>query len=302
MKNLLSQRKGELFVISSSIIEAWFPIAVFYLAHALGGIHAFFYSLVIAASVLLVYSFWSGAYRQLSNRTVYGDLLKTSLLMASLFCLIFIGAQFTTASHVALIIFLQLLFAYLYFQRRAEETLDSIHLLGAILMGVGAILILFPVNEQWQLNMGDLLVLLAAMLAPLGNFYQKRARKSIEGTNILLVRSLIGLPVVYILAVLFEVTPNWQQIESQLGWLVFSGVGIFVAAKLLWMESLHRLSIAKVNAMYAVSPLLTLVLAYWLLNEVPSLLQMLAVIPILLGGYFITRPVQSESKVLVITK
>lgn len=297
MKNVLSSRQGqgEFFVVSSSIIEAWFPIAVFYLAHALGGIHAFFYSLVIAASVLLVYSFWSGSYRQLSNRTVYGDLLKTSLLMVSLFCLIFIGAQFTTASHVALIIFLQLLFAYLYFQRRTEETLDSTHLLGAILMGAGAIIILFPMDdEQWQLNIGDLLVLLAAMLAPLGNFYQKRARKSVNGTNILLIRSLIGLSVVYVLAVLFESTPSWAQIESQLGWLVFSGLGIFVASKLLWMESLHRLSIAKVNAMYAVSPLLTLVLAYWLLNEVPSLLQMLAVIPILLGGYFITRPVQLQ--------
>lgn len=296
MKNVLSSRQGqgEFFVISSCILEAWFPIAVFYLAHSLGGIHAFFYSLVIAATVLSLYSFWSGAYHQLSNRAVYGDLLKTSLLMASLFSLIFVGAQYTTASHVALIIFLQLLFAYLYFQRRAEETLDPTHLLGAILMGAGAIVVLFPMDEQWQLNVGDLLVLLAAMLAPLGNFYQKRARKSIDGANILLVRSLIGLPVVYILAVLFEVTPNWQQIESQLGWLVFLGLGIFVVAKLLWMESLHRLSIAKVNALYAVSPLLTLVLAYWLLNEVPSLLQMLAVIPILLGGYFITRPVQLQ--------
>ena len=158
-------------------------------------------------------------------------------------------------------------------------------------MGLGAIIILFPIGEVWHINLGDGLVLLAAMLAPLGNYYQKQARQKVASTNILLSRSLIGIPLIYITATVFETSPSWQSIQSQWAWLLFSGMMIFVVAKILWMESLHRLSITKVNALYAVSPLITLGLAYWLLNEVPSFWQLLAVLPIVLGGYLITRPV-----------
>ncbi len=291
MFGLSRQTQGELYVLSASFIEAWFPIAIFYIAHSLGGIHGLFYSLVIAGTLLALHAAWSGKYKQFADTSAYPALLKTSLLMSTLFMLIFVGAQYTTASHVALIIFLQLLFAYLYFQRSAEERLNRQHLLGAILMGLGAILILFPMGEVWQINLGDGLVLLAAMIAPLGNFYQKQARRKVASTNILLSRSLIGIPLVYWMATIFEAEPSWQMIQSQWPWLLFTGVMIFVVAKILWMESLHRLSIAKVNALYAVSPLLTLGLAYWLLNEVPSFWQLLAVLPIVFGGYLITRPV-----------
>lgn len=287
------QTQGELYVLSASFIEAWFPIAIFYIAHSLGGIHGLFYSLVIAGILLGIHAVWSGKYKQFADTSAYPALLKTSLIMSTLFMLIFVGAQYTTASHVALIIFLQLLFAYLYFQRYLEEKLNRQHLLGAFLMGLGAIVILFPMDEVWHINLGDGLVLLAAMLAPLGNYYQKQARQKVASTNILLTRSLIGMPVVYLVASMFEVAPSWQMIQAQWAWLLFLGLMIFVVAKILWMESLHRLSIAKVNALYAVSPLLTLLLAYWLLNEVPSFWQLLAVLPILLGGYLITRPVES---------
>lgn len=287
------QTQGELYVLSASFIEAWFPIAIFYIAHSLGGIHGLFYSLVIAGILLGIHAVWSGKYKQFADTSAYPALLKTSLIMSTLFMLIFVGAQYTTASHVALIIFLQLLFAYLYFQRYLEEKLNRQHLLGAFLMGLGAIVILFPMDEVWHINLGDGLVLLAAMLAPLGNYYQKQARLKVASTNILLTRSLIGMPVVYLVASVFEVAPSWQMIQAQWAWLLFLGLMIFVVAKILWMESLHRLSIAKVNALYAVSPLLTLLLAYWLLNEVPSFWQLLAVLPILLGGYLITRPVES---------
>lgn len=285
------QIQGELYVLTASFIEAWFPIAIFYIAHSLGGIHGLFYSLVIAGILLGVHATWSGKYKQFADTSAYPALLKTSLIMSTLFMLIFVGAQYTTASHVALIMFLQLLFAYLYFQRSLEEKLNRQHLLGAVLMGLGAIIILFPMGEIWKINLGDVLVLLAAMLAPLGNFYQKLARRKVASTNILLSRSVIGIPLVYWMATIFEAEPSWLMIQSQWPWLLFLGLMIFVVSKILWMESLHRLAITKVNALNAVSPLLTLVLAYWLLNEVPSFWQLLAVLPILLGGYLITRPI-----------
>jgi drug/metabolite transporter (DMT)-like permease len=42
--------------------------------------------------------------------------------------------------------------------------------------------------------------------------------------------------------------------------------------------------------MAALMPLFTLVLAYLFLDELPSLRQMLGIMPILVGGWLITRP------------
>ena len=58
----------------------------------------------------------------------------------------------------------------------------------------------------------------------------------------------------------------------------------------MWIEALHRISITKVTAMLGLVPAMTLVFAYLYLNEVPGVRQTLGVIPILIGGYILTRP------------
>jgi len=44
--------------------------------------------------------------------------------------------QYTTAGNMAVIIFLQLLFAYLYFNVIGKEKMDSLDLIGAFIVGI----------------------------------------------------------------------------------------------------------------------------------------------------------------------
>lgn len=68
---------------------------------------------------------------------------------------------------------------------------------------------------------------------------------------------------------------------------------VYVVSKLMWIEALHRISITKLSAMFALVPMMTLIFAYFFLDEVPQFRQVLGIVPILLGGYLLTRPSES---------
>ena len=287
MPALNAQRKGETFALGLTLIEAWFPIFAYFSANALGGLHAYFYSLIVAIIALII--IWLAKRRQheLFNRRAYLPLAMTSLFITTLFSLIFIGLQYTSANNVAILLFLQVLFSYLYFHKKEGEQLSAIQGLGAVLMTIGALLVLFP--QEFQLRIGDGLIVLAAMLAPIANVWQKKARTEVSSETILLVRSLMALPFLYILAQWLEPDITTDALQQQAHWIILTGVLVFVIAKLLWIEAIYLLPITKVSAIFAFAPLMTIALSYWLLDDTSTWQQILGALPILLGSYFITR-------------
>ena len=281
------QRKGEAYALGLSVIEAWFPIFAAFSATALGGLFAYFYSLVIAVVFMVVWWVIKGKTAEVKNRKSYKDLALTSFYITSLFGLIFVALQYTTATNVAVVLFLQILFGFLFLARQKGESLTLKQSFAALLMTIGAVVILMP--GEFSLNVGDFLVLLAAMIGPIANVYQKRARALVSSETVLLVRSLIALPFIYLFAVLFERQPEFVEVIEHWHWLFLTGVLVFFISKIMWIEAIYLLPINKVNALLAFSPLMTMIFAYYMLNEVPNTYQLIGILPVLVGGYLITR-------------
>jgi drug/metabolite transporter (DMT)-like permease len=216
------------------------------------------------------------------------DLLLTSFYITLLFTLIFISLRYTTAGNVAVLLFMQLLFSYLYFNVLGKETLSPLHSWGAVMMGAGALVVLLP--DDLHFNMGDALALGAAAVAPLANLYQKRARSHVGAITILTYRNLVAIPVIFLLALLFEASITLEALRDALPFLLAIAVLVYVLAKILWIEALHRISITKMSAMVALVPLFTLIFAYFILDELPSMRQLFGIFPIIVGGFLITRP------------
>lgn len=288
-----TEREGELLMVGLALIESWFPIFSIIAMSYVGALHTFTYSLLIALVFFILLMLKRDRFKELKNRVAYRDLLLTSFFITLLFTLVFIGMRYTTAGNMAVIIFLQLLFSYLYFHVFGDEKIDTLHLLGAIIMGVGAMIILFP--QELIFNKGDLLILIAAAIAPIANLYQKRARKFCSSETILGFRTVIGLPFIALMAYLFEPSVSYGAFLSALPYILFIGTVIYVVSKIMWIEALHRISITKVSAMMGLVPMMTLFFAYFYLNEVPEIRQVLGIIPILLGGYFLTKPIKEKS-------
>lgn len=284
---LTPNQRGEAYALTLTLIEAWFPIFAFFSVSALGGLHAYFFSLLFAVFFLAGWWLMRRKYFEIKNTRAYRDLALTSLFITSLFALTFVGLQYTSANNVAILLFLQILFSYLFLGRKPGEQLNKKQTFGAALMTAGALFVLFP--ENFKLQLGDALVLMAAMIAPIANIYQKRARAQVSSETVLLTRSVIALPFIYLLAWLFEPSVTWLQIQEQWLWLGLTGFLVFFISKILWVEAIYLLPITKVNALFAFAPLMTMLLSYLVLHEVPTWSQIVGVIPILLGSYLITR-------------
>jgi drug/metabolite transporter (DMT)-like permease len=287
---MTKEREGEILIVGLAILESWFPIFSIVSISYIGALHTYTYSLLIALAFFIMIMFKRDRFKELKNREAYKDLLLTSFWITSLFALVFVGMRYTTAGNMAVIIFLQLLFAYLYFNVFGKEKMHTLHVSGALIMGIGALIILIP--NELILNKGDLLILVAAAIAPVANLYQKRAREFCSSETILGFRTLVGLPFIALMAWAFEPAVRYDAFVSALPSLLFIGILIYVVSKIMWVEALHRTSITKLSAMLALVPMMTLIFAYFYLNEVPELRQVLGVVPVLVGGYLITRPVE----------
>lgn len=271
-----------------SLLEGFFPILSFFSIAFIGALYSYAFVLVFATLILTALLYYQRKWHELFIRKAQKDLLLTSLYITTLFTLIFLSLRYTTAGNVAVLIFLQLLFAYLYFNVFGSERLTRLHSYGAIVMAAGALIILIP--DDLRFNIGDALALAAAAIAPLANFYQKKARSHVGSITILTYRNMIAIPILFTLAFFFEADLTSENFVKALPYLLAISLLVYVLAKIFWIEALHRISITKMSAMVAIIPLFTLVFAYFILDEVPSLRQMSGIIPVLIGGYLITRP------------
>lgn len=283
----MNRHRGDVYALLLSVLEGLFPVFTLVTVAAYGALHSYFYTILLATLVLLLLIWWRGEVAVLFNRRARRDLVLTSFFITSLFVLIFISLRYTTAGNVAVILVLQLLFSYLYFNVIGRERMSLSHSIGAGLMGIGAIIVLFP--DTLHLNAGDGLAVAAAAIAPVANYFQQRARKIVSSLVVLGFRNLVALPVLFFLAVVLEPEIDLFSHRSALFFLVCNALLIFVAAKVLWVEALSYISITRLSAMASFIPVFTMLFAWELLGEAPRVHQVLGVVPVMLGAWLMTR-------------
>ncbi len=281
------ERKGELFAVALCFFEGLFPIWSIIAVKKIGSIHTYFGSLIFAVFFFGFLVFIKKKFKELFDKNALKDLLLTSFLITLMFVLIYVGLSFTTASNMSVILLLQIFFSYLYFNVFGKEKMDFVHSVGVFLMGCGALIVLFP--GEFKVNLGDIFILIAAMIAPIANFYQKRAREIVSSEAVLLFRSSFALLVLFVLALLFERSVSLKEYKEVLLYLFLSGFFVLGVSKIFWLEALHRISITKLSAMASLIPLFTLIFAYFILNETPTSLQLFGAFLIIIGSIFITR-------------
>lgn len=290
---MTAQRSGELFVLAETLLWSWFPVVsilsyaylppLWSLTLAIGVAALFF------AGVLTVKKRWKEV--KASWRSM--DIFLSAFFIALLYIFLFTGLEYTTAGNGAVILFLHVLFSYLFFNLWKKEAMDGVHKWGVALMSLGAVTILFPGTAA--VNPGDGLVLLAAVCAPLANYFMQKARKAVSAETLLLVRSLLSLPFLIALALVLERPPEWEKAAGAVPYLLVNGVLLLGLSKILWIEAIHRISVTKAAAMTALGPAFTLAIAFWVLGETPGLWQLVGVVPVLAGGVLITRKGQKAS-------
>lgn len=279
----MSQEKvGVTYAIINAMLWSFFPILSALSLVSLGPFYSLLLSNFAGACVLALIMWRKNLWHELFKKDQWANLFYIALILSvSFYGLIFIGLKYTTTGNTGIILLMEILFSYIYFGIREKEKYHTLHIVGSCLMVIGAAIVLFP--GKIDLNKGDLLVLIATMIAPFGNAFQKRARTSISSTSVVFGRFTFSLPFLIVLAYIFDPIPTASDIQSSLPVVLLNGIFMFAISKILWVESIHRIPVARSLSFETLSPPLTLLFGYLIISQTPTIWQITGVIPIMIG-------------------
>ncbi|MDH3325018.1 MAG: DMT family transporter [Candidatus Peregrinibacteria bacterium] len=282
MKTLSRERQGEILIFFEILIWSFFPIVSKLAFLEIEPIFTVAISSLLAGVFFSLVLTFRKQWHQFVNIPWKETLLAIFLIGVCLYFFLFLGMKMTTAGNTAMFGQFEILFSFLLLSVFIKhEKWYWPHVLGAILMLLGALVVLFP--GEFRVNYGDLLVIFSMGFAPLGNFYAQKVLKKISSVYFMMMRSFLAGGVLFCLAGLFEVWPTIDNLEGSFVFLILNGVVIFGLSKVLWLESISRMPITKATSLNSFGVLITLVFAYFILNEVPTVWQVCGVVPIL-GG------------------
>lgn len=277
-----TEKTGEQIAFAKAVLWGFFPIFLIVSYDSVPVIYSVAFSTILSALIFVPLLFITGKYRELFNKTAWPSIFKTVIINGIIYyLLIFTAASYTSATNVSTLALIEILTTILILRIWGKEFLKREEILGAILMMIGACIVIFP--KEFSLNKGDLLVILACLVTPFGNYYSQSARKIVSSLTILSIRSVISGMALLILAFFLKPFPNKTELSQALPSLMISGLIMLGFTKILWVEAIHRISISKTLAILAIAPVFTLIGAYFILNETPTIQQLLG-LPIIFCG------------------
>lgn len=292
-------RIGEVNILLSALLSGLFPVitilSLAYLPPFLSAGMSTLFAGVFFAAMLT----WKNEWPLLQKRAAWKDiLLATFFIGIAGYGCFFLGLQYTTAGNASILNLTEVLFSFLILGLLLHhESLVPRTVIGAACMVFGALLVLLPEGTgEWQ--WGNLLVLVGAALAPFGNRHAQRARKIVSTHVIMFYRSIISGIVLLLLALAIEEMPSPDALLSSLVFLCINGVLLLGLSVSLWIEGIHRIPITKAVAMVGITPLFTLLVAWLVLFETPSVLQVASLVPTVAGMWLLTKSPGASAKVL----
>jgi drug/metabolite transporter (DMT)-like permease len=205
----------------------------------------------------------------------------------------FVGLSKTTPGNAAIISLFEVCTSFLLFNVWAKETFSADYKLGAILMILGALIVLAPSFSH--VNVGDSIIFISMFVAPLGNFYQQKARKIASAETMLFLRNVFSAAMVFGVTYLFGLHASLVQLRTSLPYLLINGVLILGFSKLFWIEGIHRISVTKGVAFNSAGPFITLLLAFVFLGQTPTVWQLTALLPLILGTLLLTDQIHLKT-------
>ena len=279
--------KGEWLALLHAVLWAFFPIIMVVSYAKLPSLVSLAWGTMFAAIVFAGIISYRRKWNELKNLLLwkYGCYIALSIGVI-FYGLYFIGLEFTTAGNVAILGQFEVFTSFFLFNVLRREIMSLEYKIGAVLMVLGAVIVLG--RDFTHFNIGDFLILIGTFATPLGNLYQQKARMIASSESIMFLRSALSAPPIFLLAYLFYGNTPIEQVYGSLPILLLSGILFLGLSKVVWIESVHRISVTKAIALSSVAPLITLFLAWPTLHQTPNIWQFTSLVPMFLGVLLLT--------------
>ncbi len=284
---MTEQRKGESIILAQTFIWGFFPIVTILTYAKLSGLASLSWSIVFAAIFFGIIVLLRKKVKELANLQLWKYALAIAFFNGLMYYgLVFVGLTKTTAGNSSIVALFEILTSFIFFHIIRKDHVSKEHTLGAGLMVLGALIVLWP--NFTHFNVGDILILAATFFTPMGNSAQQKARKIASSETILFARSILTFPIVFGLSAILGQHTSFADVRSSLLFLLINGAIIFGVSKIMWLEGIHRIAVTKALALSSVSPLFTLIFAWLLLHQTPNAWQLASLIPMVFGVFLLT--------------
>ncbi len=198
-----------------------------------------------------------------------------------------VGAQLTSGINASLLLQVEPIYATLlgFSILKEQVTGKQVFAMFLIISGVGVIVY----GGMLSLNFGDILILLTPIGWQLSHVMVKTIVKQMKTYVIVAGRFLYAGIILLMLSTIVGV--NQFELLSQ---PLYSGLILFlgfmaVVGYILWVEALKRMNLAKATTMIAPYPVISVISAWFILSELPSVFQITGLITVIIGMYIAGR-------------
>ncbi|HBU07416.1 MAG TPA: hypothetical protein DEB09_05030 [Candidatus Magasanikbacteria bacterium] len=285
MFKLKPETIGTIFILLGNILYGAFIVIVNQTTKQIQPLFFASISVLIASLTTLVYAFYKGKLKELKIRKSYYPILMTTLFIVIIpFTLFFIGASKTSGINSSLLLLSEIIFTVIITPFFGETT-SLYKILGAGGIFLGAIFILY--NNNFKINIGDILIILSTLTFPLGNFYAKKALNLVSSEIILFIRFLLGGLVIGTLSLMFEPTNLIKNsIVNHWPIILLNGILLLSVSKMFYYEALKRMDISKTISLGMTFPIYSLLILTIFFKEEITPYKWIGIAVMLIGVYF----------------
>ena len=246
------------------------------------------------AVALPLIAFWARL-RKVSLKPRTGEmfpLLIIGLLFTAQIAILNWGTRLTLAGRATVILHTYPVFvAFLAHFMIPGDRLSWYRLGGMIIAFAGIVAVFW---EQLAIGTGgtisgDLLCLGSGLLLGLLNVLLKRFVQTIEEARLLVWEMVIGVPLLFVLHVLFEPGSAFDFTPDVITSLIYQGVIVGVFCFLIWLSILKRHSPSRLTVLFFTAPLWGLLASYLLLGEGISIGLAIGAGMVALGIFLVNR-------------
>lgn len=293
------KRKTEGILVSKSILSGLFPVlTVVAYTNRLSPLNALAYGSIVAAAffavVLTVRKEWG---KNIKKVEALKDIAMAILLIAIVYhALFYFSLKLTSPQNVALISTAEAAFSFIIIGWiTKKEPVSPTHFFGAMLMLFAAGMVLFE-NLHTSMSIGDLLMLLAVIVAPVGNIFAKKALAHVSVPYLMFLRSFTGIIIFFSASMFFEKPASAEVVIESLPYLLYSGLIYLGLMKIINFFGFKKTSITHTISFNSLAPVFTFIFAWIFLRDAPTAVQVFAIVPSAVGLFFLATAKQKETR------
>ncbi len=291
MPERTEQRKGEWIMFAEAFLAGFFPIVIVLSYATISGVTALAWSTLIASVLFAALMTYRKMWHELKNPKIWKLSIFISLLIGVLFFgFYFVGLEHTTPGNASILVLFQVLTTYIFFNIYRKEHMSRAHKVGAVLMVLGALVVL---GRNWSgVNIGDMLILFANFFPPVGNYLQQEARKIASSETIMFLRSIMSAVLLFVVIYGLGISSHPTDIYMALPFLLLNGILFLGLGKIFWIEAIHRIPVTKGIALSSMTPFFTIIFAWIILGQAPTIWQFAALPLLVLGVLLLTDQIR----------